>query len=152
MIDAIISFVTGNPLLVLAIVYFVYKNWQSKQPWPDYGGSVVSVHSLGEWQELQKANSESLVMIDCYATWCPPCKAAAPVYAKMSEEYQGCTFAKMNVDEARDLGSKLGISAMPTFKLFRGDAELGAVQGFNQNAIRSLLTQHGATLASDKAS
>ena len=58
----------------------------------------------------------------------PPCKAAAPVYAKMSQEYDeaSCIFTKFNVDEVRELGSMLGISAMPTFKLFKANTEVGS--------------------------
>merc|ERR1712087_534048 len=111
------------------------------QPWPDYGGKVVSIHSSDEWKRLLE--SSPMVIIDCYATWCPPCKAAAPVYARMSEEYQGCVFAKMNVDEVPDLSQSLQVKAMPTFKLFRGLSELDMVQGFNEQRIRDLLVEHG---------
>ena len=57
-------------------------------------------------------------MIDCRFN---ACKAAAPVYARMSEEYDeaSCAFAKFNVDDVRELGQKLEISAMPTFKVFK---------------------------------
>ena len=57
--------------------------------------------------------------MDAYATWCPPCKAAAPKYAQMSEQFtaDSCVFAKFNTDEVGELAKKLEISAMPTFKV-----------------------------------
>lgn len=117
-VDSIVGFAQANPFLVVAILFFLYKKWQSSQPWPDFGGRLTKVHNCKEWDELLKP-ANRLVVIDAYALWCPPCKAAAPVYAKLSEEFtpETCCFAKVDVDEARDVAQRLGISAMPTFKV-----------------------------------
>ena len=37
-LDAIVSFVSNNPMLVFVILFMLYKKWQSSQPWPDFGG------------------------------------------------------------------------------------------------------------------
>lgn len=126
MLDAILNFVQTNPLLVFAILFFVYNKWKSSQPWPDFGGRISKVHDLKEWEALLKeSGADKVVVIDAYATWCGPCRTAAPTYAKLSEEFteQSCCFAKVDVDNARDVSQKLGISAMPTFKVFKnGDS------------------------------
>ena len=47
-------------------------------------------------------------------------------------------FAKFNTDEVREMGSLLGISAMPTFKVFKAKAEVGCQRGWNES--RAVLT------------
>lgn len=42
----------------------------------------------------------------------------------------------MNVDDAADVAKQLGISAMPTFKLFRGSEELGTQRGWSEGQAR----------------
>lgn len=174
--EQILSFVQSNPLLILALCFMVYKQWQAKQPWcasspspprtlatppsprhpycpdprgrPDFGGKVTTIHSLEEWDALlsDAAAKGKVVVVDAYATWCPPCKAAAPVYARMSEEYDAasCAFAKFNVDDVRALQSRLEVSAMPTFKLFKNKAEVGVQRGWSESEVRKLLEANGA--------
>mmetsp|Transcript_41124 Transcript_41124/g.68362 ORF Transcript_41124/g.68362 Transcript_41124/m.68362 type:complete len:158 (-) Transcript_41124:233-706(-) len=150
MLEALQSFASNNPLLCVAFLYLAWKYYQSRRPWPDYGGNVTSVHDFAEWQALQAQSGQSgtLLLVDCYATWCPPCKAAAPVFARMSEEYSNCTFAKVNVDHAKAVSSALGITAMPTFKLFRGSSELAVCRGWDEPKVREMLSSHGALSSS----
>jgi thioredoxin 1 len=84
------------------------------------------------------------------ATWCGPCRSAAPIYAKLSEEFteQSCCFAKVDVDHARDVSQQLGVTAMPTFKIFKNGAEVDSQRGWPGEAkLRELLVKHGAQLA-----
>lgn len=123
------------------------------QPWPSFEGQVLAVSSIDEWNELlrQAMLSNSLVVVDCYARWCPPCKIAASVYAQMSLEYSPCVFAKVDVDKASSLARLLDVHAMPTFKLFappaRGCPHMALREecvGWNEARLRSMLTRHGA--------
>jgi len=65
-------------------------------------------------QEVMAA--PGLVLLDVYATWCGPCQQMEPVIAELEKEMAGtCKFAKLNVEEARDLSIKLGVTSVPTF-------------------------------------
>ena len=60
------------------------------------------------------------IFVDFYATWCGPCKQAAPIIEKLAEEYKGkVLIAKMDVDEQPQAAQKHGVMAIPTCIIFR---------------------------------
>ncbi len=55
------------------------------------------------------------VVIDFFATWCGPCRLAAPVIDKLAEEYgDKVVIAKMDVDENNQTPAKFGVMSIPT--------------------------------------
>ena len=95
--------------------------------------------------------ASGVTLVDFYADWCGPCKAIAPMYEKMAEEasvpgYLG--FAKVNVDNNRDVSSQYGVTAMPTFMFFKNGKQV-AVNG--NSLIRGADVQ-ALKAASDKLS
>lgn len=76
------------------------------------------------------SNSPVPVLIDFFAVWCPPCRVMEPIIEKLSEEFAGkVAFGKVNVDENMGLAARFGISAVPTFMIFKDGKVLGQVIG-----------------------
>jgi thioredoxin len=70
------------------------------------------------------------VIVDFTAEWCPPCRALAPVYEKLSREYEGrLRFAKMDTDENTRIPAQFGIQGMPTLVLFAQGKPVGRLVG-----------------------
>lgn len=69
------------------------------------------------------------VIIDFYATWCPPCKLIKPVYAELAKEEKDWTFAAIDVDQAPDIMTSCGVKAMPTFVVFKNGIQWGLLEG-----------------------
>lgn len=59
------------------------------------------------------------VVVDFFATWCPPCQRLAPVFEKLSSQMLTHKFVKINIDDNHDLAVKYGISSIPTLILFK---------------------------------
>ncbi|MBC7120381.1 MAG: thioredoxin [Candidatus Methanosuratus sp.] len=70
-------------------------------------------------------NTNSLVVIDFWATWCGPCMYMVPIFEKLAKKYAGkAIFGRMNVDENPIVPGKLGIYGIPTFVFFKNGKEI----------------------------
>lgn len=70
-------------------------------------------------QEINQSNLP--VILDVYATWCGPCQQMAPLFDEIEKELDGkAKFAKLNVDDARELSIKYGVTSVPTFVFIKG--------------------------------
>ncbi|HDM22771.1 thioredoxin [bacterium] len=71
-------------------------------------------------------------IVDCWASWCMPCRIIAPSIEKLAEEYgDRVAVGKLNVDENRRTAAMFGIMSIPTVLFFRDgrlvDKIIGAV-------------------------
>lgn len=69
-----------------------------------------------EYTKLVKDNKK--VVIDCYASWCGPCKMLSPVIDSLAEEYTNISFYKVDVDKAEVITKDYNIMSIPTLLLF----------------------------------
>lgn len=81
--------------------------------------------------EEEVVNSDTPVIVDFWAEWCPPCKMLGPVFEELSKEYEGkLKFAKVNVDGNQDLAGRFEVRGIPTLILFKEGKEVDRVSGF----------------------
>lgn len=79
-------------------------------------------------------------MVDFFATWCGPCKAVSPVVGKLSETYANVRFIQVDVDKVPSVAGELGVTAMPTFVLFKNGSPLeNRVVGANVKALEEAI-------------
>jgi thioredoxin 1 len=131
-----------NPLLVFLVAFVFWQLWHRSAPFPEVTGSKVrEIRSQEQFAELlgECKKNNSVLVVDFFALWCPPCRRAHPIYAEMSKFYQekDAIFAKVNVDEARAVAAAQGIQAMPTFKVYDASGRvLSTLQGWNESTLR----------------
>ncbi|PIF03328.1 MAG: thioredoxin [Draconibacterium sp.] len=60
-------------------------------------------------------NTDKLVVLDFWATWCGPCRMIAPIIEELSTEYQDkVVIGKLDVDNNPNVAAKFGIRNIPT--------------------------------------
>ncbi len=61
-----------------------------------------------------------MIIVDCWAPWCGPCRMVGPVIDELAKEMQGeIVFGKLNVDENPNTSSNHGIMSIPTLLVFK---------------------------------
>lgn len=102
-----------------------------------WGGSVAAQHREIEFDKLSMAEArekaaaeQKLIFIDCYTTWCIPCKhMEANVFTVDSvADYFNKTFINLKMDmdkgEAKDLGKVYEVGAFPSYLLVDKEGKL----------------------------
>jgi len=63
---------------------------------------------------------KKMIVIDCWAPWCGPCRMVGPVIEELANEMQGkIVFGKLNVDENPATSAKHQIMSIPTMLVFK---------------------------------
>ncbi|KXH41410.1 ankyrin repeat protein [Colletotrichum nymphaeae SA-01] len=125
----------------------VYRSFHSTSP----NMVVHNVRTAEEWKKTLE--SKTVVLLDCFATWCGPCKAIAPhlVRHSQNEKYKGIHFVKIDVDEVPDVSQELGIRAMPTFMIFKNKEKSQEIVGANPVALEKAIIELAATPEAEEA-
>ena len=135
-------------LFVLVAAFMLYQKWKSSQPFEEYeGNKVVEVKNVADFNKFVKfvKAAQGVMIVDFFATWCPPCRASAPHFGKLSTLYDETkvSFFKVNVDVARDVASQEGISRMPTFKIYKDGKCVKELVGYKEKQIVDTLSEYG---------
>lgn len=76
-------------------------------------------------------NTDKLVLIDFFATWCGPCKMLSPIISEIANEYSGSIkVCKVNVDENQDLALKYNVMSIPTLIFLKNGKVVKSSVGF----------------------
>ena len=74
--------------------------------------------------------NHSLVVVDCWAAWCGPCRMVAPIIDEMARDYAGkILFGKLNVDENREVATQYEIMSIPTLLVFKNGQLVDRIVG-----------------------
>jgi thioredoxin 1 len=68
----------------------------------------------------QTIQQHALVVVDCWAIWCAPCRMIAPVIESLAQDYVGkIVFAKLDVDQNPQVSHQYQIQSIPTLLIFK---------------------------------
>nr|AAA33260.1 thioredoxin [Dictyostelium discoideum] len=90
-------------------------------------------------EELDKYLQHQRVVVDFSAEWCGPCRAIAPVFDKLSNEFTTFTFVHVDIDKVNTHPIGKEIRSVPTFYFYVNGAKVSEFSGANEATLRSTL-------------
>ncbi|KAJ0083082.1 thioredoxin-like protein CXXS1 isoform X1 [Pistacia vera] len=99
---------------------------------------VVKVDSAESWDLfVSQANNQGCpIVVHFTASWCMPSVAMNSFFEEVAAANPDVLFLCIDVDEVKDVASKMEVKAMPTFVLMRGGAVVDKLVGANPEEIR----------------
>jgi thioredoxin 1 len=85
-----------------------------------------------------------LMLIDCWAAWCGPCRMIAPVIDELARDYNGrIVVAKLNVDENPKTAEQFCVVSIPTLLIMKSGNEVDRIIGVcPKQVIEEKLKKH----------
>ena len=63
---------------------------------------------------------ESVLVLDCTASWCGPCKMVSPLIDQLADEFEGkIKVSKLDLDENKAVAKRFGIKSIPAVMFFK---------------------------------
>ena len=74
-----------------------------------------------------------VVLVDFWATWCPPCREQGPIVEQVAGQIQGTArVAKVDVDAAPKIAKRFKIRSIPTLIVFKDGKSVEQFVGVTQ--------------------
>jgi thioredoxin 1 len=115
------------------VLLFLLCRWRVKERLDG-----LEIEEIRSCEELERAKTKGLTLVDFDAPWCVPCRLQKPILRQVAAQFQRrALIAVMNIDENRDLASTLGIQGIPTLILFRNGKEIQRFVGLQSESTLS---------------
>uniref|UniRef100_A0ACD5GRS9 Thioredoxin family protein n=1 Tax=Desertifilum tharense IPPAS B-1220 TaxID=1781255 RepID=A0ACD5GRS9_9CYAN len=80
--------------------------------------SATYIQDEAEFDTLLE--NESLLVVDCTASWCVPCRLVGPLIDRLAEDYRDrAKVFKLDLDANKAVAKRFGIRSIPAVMIFK---------------------------------
>jgi thioredoxin 1 len=98
----------------------------------------LDVKEIRSGSELEKVIMDGISLMDFSAPWCAPCRLQEPIIEQLAARFEGkALFARMNIDQDREVVMNLGIQSIPTLIIFKNSKEIQRFVGLQSESALS---------------
>ena len=98
----------------------------------------MDVKEIRSGSELEKVIMDGISLMDFSAPWCAPCRLQEPIIEQLAAQFEGkALFARMNIDQDREVVMNLGIQSIPTLIIFKNSKEIQRFVGLQSESALS---------------
>ena len=86
------------------------------------------IQSEAELDEL--IANQTLLVVDCTATWCGPCKLVAPLIDQLNEAYSDrAQLRRLDLDDHKPVAKRFEVRSIPAVMFFKGGEQVETLVG-----------------------
>jgi thioredoxin 2 len=86
-------------------------------------GKAVTLKASNAQRHFEQ--SDIPVVVDCWATWCGPCKSFTPTFNNAAKKFEPkARFAKLDTEKEKRLAARFQIKSIPTLLIMKGGKEV----------------------------
>jgi thioredoxin 1 len=80
-------------------------------------GTATFIQDETEFDALLATGA--VIVVDCTATWCGPCKLVAPLIDKLADDYEDrAKIFKLDIDTNKPIAKRFGLRSIPAVMFF----------------------------------
>jgi thioredoxin 1 len=80
-------------------------------------GTATFIQDETEFDALLATGA--VIVVDCTATWCGPCKLVAPLIDKLADDYEDrAKIFKLDIDVNKPIAKRFGLRSIPAVMFF----------------------------------
>jgi thioredoxin 1 len=79
--------------------------------------NVIKVTDKAQFEDLIKTTK--YVVVDFFATWCPPCQTMLGINKKIAEKLTDIKIIEVDIDKLKEVASEHGVMGVPTFFFYK---------------------------------
>ena len=127
---AIAAFLSLSLLTISILWATTQSSKKAPEPMSETPKSLFNLVELTAEQAPHTiTKSPTLLIVDFYAEWCGPCKNLKPVFEEVAGEFKDYMFAKINIDNCKDIAKEYQVTSIPTIMIFSNGKPVEKITG-----------------------